>query len=54
MNPLADGLLLLATAYGTRAGWGDRTWATRSWVAAGGLTPVLLPPQAPPLWARGQ
>ena len=54
VNPLADGLLLLATAYGTRAAWDDRTWSTKAWAAAGAVTPVLIPPQAPPAWAAGQ
>ncbi len=53
VNPLVDGLMLLATAYGTRATWDDRTWSTRAWQATGAVAPMLIPPQAPPVWNIG-
>ncbi|MDP1830786.1 MAG: hypothetical protein Q8K67_01920 [Geothrix sp.] len=54
VNPVVDGLLLMAAAYGTHATWDDRTWSTRAWQAAGAMTPVLFPPQVPPMWALGR
>ena len=42
-----------AMAY-TGGTWDDRTWSTRTWQAAGATTPILIPPQAPPIWALGR
>lgn len=48
VNPVVDGLLVLMALSATHGGWDDRTWSTRSWAALGAVTPVLVPPVAPP------
>ncbi|HJW44523.1 MAG TPA: hypothetical protein VJ463_08700 [Geothrix sp.] len=37
-----------------RGTWDDRTWSTRAWDATGAVTPVLIPPQLPPMWEVGR
>lgn len=54
IHPAAEFALLMgamATVHGT---WDDRTWSTRAWEATGALTPVLIPPQVPPMWDVGR
>ena len=48
VNPVVDGLLVLGALAATHGGWDDRPWALRSWGNMGGVTPVLIPPMAPP------
>jgi len=48
VNPVVDGLLVLGALAATRGGWDERTWGLRSWGNIGGVTPVLIPPMAPP------
>ena len=50
MNRPLDLLLFLTVAYAGRATWDDASWATRTWMATGAVTPVLVPPMAPPTW----
>jgi hypothetical protein len=50
VNQTVDRLLLLAAVLGTRASWDDRTWSTKTWEATGAVAPLLIPPQAPPMW----
>jgi len=49
-----DILLFLAAAYAGRATWDNTPWSTRVWQATGAVTPVLIPPMAPPVWAPGR
>ena len=50
INRGVDGFLLLALAYAGRTSWDTTPWSARTWQAAGGITPVLIPPLAPPSW----
>ncbi len=54
VNRPVDMLLLLTAAYAGRATWDDASWATRTWQATGAVTPVLVPPMAPPTWGPGR
>jgi hypothetical protein len=51
VNRPVDILLLLATAYAGRATWDTTPWTDRAWQATGAVTPVLVPPMAPPAWS---
>ncbi|NTW84799.1 MAG: hypothetical protein HGB30_01395 [Holophagaceae bacterium] len=48
VNPVVDGLLVLGALAATHGGWDERSWTLRSWGNVGGVTPVLIPPMAPP------
>ena len=48
INRPADIFLLLAMAYAGKASWDTTPWSTRTWAAAGGVAPVLIPTVAPP------
>jgi hypothetical protein len=50
INRPADIFLLLAAAYAGKASWDTTPWADRTWGAAGGVAPVLIPTVAPPSW----
>ena len=54
VNGPVDMLLLLTVAYVGRASWDSSTWADRAWQSTGGVTPVLVPPMAPPAWGSGR
>lgn len=51
VNRPVDILLLLATAYSSRATWDETPWSVRTWRATGAAAPVLIPPQPPPFLA---
>jgi hypothetical protein len=53
-NRPVDLLLFLAAAYAGRATWEDRSFSARFWQASGAVTPVLIPPMAPPFWSTNQ
>ncbi len=50
INRPVDILLLLSMAYAGKASWDTTPWSTRTWGAAGGVAPVLIPTVAPPSW----
>ena len=50
INRPADIFLLLAAAYAGKASWDTTPWSARTWGAAGGVAPVLIPTVAPPSW----
>jgi len=52
VNPAVDFLLFMGALAGPRGGWDDRGWTTRRWDATGAVTPVLIPPLAPPVWGQ--
>jgi len=58
LHPAAEFALLMgawASVHDSwRGTWDDRTWSTRTWQASGAVTPVLIPPQAPPMWDVGR
>jgi len=54
VNPAVEFLLVMGALASTRGGWDDRSWATRRWDAMGTVTPVLIPPQAPPVWSQAR
>lgn len=54
VNRPVDLLLFLSLAYAGKATWDTAPWAARAWQATGAVTPVLIPPMAPPSWARGR
>jgi hypothetical protein len=54
IHPAAEFALLMGAMAATGGTWDDRTWSTRTWQATGAITPVLIPPQAPPMWAVGR
>jgi hypothetical protein len=54
LNPLADSLMTMGLLASTGGTWDDRSWSTKRWEALGAVTPVLIPPQAPPVWRIGQ
>lgn len=58
LHPAAEFALLMgawASVHDSwRGTWDDRTWSTRTWQATGAITPVLIPPQAPPMWDVGR
>ena len=54
LNPAAEFVLVLSALASTRGGWDDRAWTTKRWEALGAVTPVLIPPQSPPIWSIGQ
>jgi len=48
LNPALEFALVLGALASTRGSWDERPWSTRAWQATGAVTPVLIPPQAPP------
>jgi hypothetical protein len=54
LNPALEFVMVMGALASTRGGWDDRTWATKRWEATGAVTPVLVPPQAPPIWNVGR
>ena len=54
LNPAAEFVLVLGALASTRGGWDERAWTTKRWEAAGAVTPILIPPQLPPIWSIGQ
>lgn len=54
IHPAAEFALLMGAMAATHGTWDDRTWSTRTWQATGAITPVLIPPQAPPMWDVGR
>ncbi len=54
LNPAAEFVLIMGALASTRGGWDDRAWTTKRWEALGAVTPVLIPPQLPPIWSIGQ
>jgi len=54
LNPALEFALVMGALASTRGAWDDRSWSTKSWQATGAVTPVLIPPQAPPIWSLGQ
>lgn len=52
VNRPVDMILFLAVAYAGRATWDTGSWSTRAWQATGAVTPVLVPPLAPPVDTR--
>jgi len=51
LNPALEFMLVWGAMAATGGTWDDRSWSTRTWQATGASTPVLIPPQAPPIWA---
>ncbi|HJV49054.1 MAG TPA: hypothetical protein VJ549_07245 [Geothrix sp.] len=49
-HPILEAALLFGALASTRGGWDDRPWAARVWDSTGAVTPVLIPPLAPPAW----
>ncbi|GLH73269.1 hypothetical protein GETHLI_17710 [Geothrix limicola] len=49
-HPALEAALILGALAATRGGWDDRPWGVRAWDATGAVTPVLIPPMAPPSW----
>jgi hypothetical protein len=54
LNPALEFVLVMSALASTHGGWDDRSWSTKSWQINGAVTPVLIPPQAPPIWSVGQ
>jgi hypothetical protein len=54
LNPAVEFMLVMGALASTRGGWDERAWATKRWEATGAVTPVLIPPQPPPIWSIGQ
>jgi hypothetical protein len=54
LNPALEFVLVMGALASTHGGWDDRSWSTKSWQINGAVTPVLIPPQAPPIWSVGQ
>ena len=52
LHPALDFLLLMSGLAITHGSWDERSWEARRWEAAGGITPVLIPPLAPPARIR--
>ena len=52
VNRPVDMMMFLAIAYAGRATWDTSSWSTRTWQATGAVTPVLVPPLAPPVDTR--
>lgn len=51
-NPVVEFLVVVGALASTRGSWDDRSWSTKRWEATGAVTPVLIPPQAPPVWGQ--
>jgi hypothetical protein len=49
MNPALEFVMIMSALASTRGGWDDRAWSTKRWEATGAVTPVLIPPQLPPM-----
>ncbi|MBP1773679.1 MAG: hypothetical protein H6P99_2842 [Holophagaceae bacterium] len=54
IHPAAEFALLMGAMAAVHGTWDDRTWSTRAWDATGAVTPVLIPPQVPPMWDVGR
>lgn len=54
IHPAAEFALLMGAMAAVHGTWDDRTWSTRAWEATGAVTPVLIPPQLPPMWDVGR
>ena len=47
VNPLVDAVLVLGALAATHGSWSEDTWSQRVWSRTN-ITPVLIPPLAPP------
>jgi len=48
IHPAVDALLVMGALALTHGSWSNASWEDRRWEAIGGITPVLIPPLAPP------
>lgn len=48
VHPVVDGMLVLLALAATHGSWDERAWILRNWAQTGAVTPVLIPPLAPP------